>query len=272
MRISKKLPLAAAVFAFVAISAATTISLVLEARSLDSQVYQRLEAAADGRRNEARVYLDAVRLDLAATAGNVTTQQALVGFQTTWKFLGDDPVAEAQQRYIDANPNPEGKKYLLDTAKKDNFDRTHKQYNEFFREHLLARGYYDIFIIDPDGNIVYTVMKERDYATNLKSGPYKSTGLGQVFSKALASTARGEIFIRNSNPMVRQAATPRFSWQRRSPSVTGRRASLPISCRTTGSTRSFPTPADWARPGRRCWSAPRARSSMTARAHQRMMR
>ncbi|SMD16782.1 methyl-accepting chemotaxis protein [Rhizobium sp. RU36D] len=195
MRISKKLPLAAAVFAFVAISAATTVSLLFEARSLDSQVYQRLEAAADGRRNEARVYLDAVRLDLTATASNVTTQQALVGFQSTWKFLGDDPVAEAQGRYIDGNPNPDGQKYLLDTAKKDNFDRTHKQYNEFFREHLLARGYYDIFIIDPDGNIVYTVMKERDYATNLASGPYKATGLGQVFSKALASTKGGEIFI-----------------------------------------------------------------------------
>ena len=187
MRISRKLPLAAAVFTIVAISASVALTLFLEGRALRQQVYQKLEATADGRRNEAKGYLESVRLDIAAIASNVTTQQALYGFTGAWKFLGEDPAAELHRRYIDENPNPVGEKYKLDSAKKDAFDRAHKQYQAYYLNHLQAQGYDDILMIDLDGNVVHSVQKEKDYGTNLTKGPYKDSGLADVFAKVIAA-------------------------------------------------------------------------------------
>lgn len=62
----------------------------------------------------------------------------------------------------------------------------HNQYHGFFRAFLQEFGYYDIFIADPKtGNIVYSVFKELDYATNLVSGPYAKTGIAEAYRKAL---------------------------------------------------------------------------------------
>lgn len=187
MRISTKLPLAATLFALVILSASVAIGLVQQNRILDEQVYQKLEATADGRRNEARRFLEAIRLDARGAAADMMTQQSLFGITGAWAKLGDDPVAELHKRYIDENPNPAGEKYKLDSAKKDSYDRAHRQGHATFLKHLQAQGYYDIFLIDAEGNIVYTVKKERDFGTNLLSGPYKDTGLAQVFKKAIAS-------------------------------------------------------------------------------------
>ncbi len=187
MRISRKLPVAAALFTLVSLSASMAINLYLEHRTLTAQVYQKLEATADGRRNEARGYLDGVRLDLSAISTSFTTQQSLFAFSGGMNFLGDDPAKELQTRYIDENPNPAGEKYKLDTAKKDAYDRAHKQYHPAFLKHLQGQGYYDLFLINPAGTIVYSVMKERDFGTNLLTGPYKDTGLATVFQKALKS-------------------------------------------------------------------------------------
>ena len=46
MRISRKLPLAAALFALVSLSASMAINFYLESRILTDQVYQKLEATA----------------------------------------------------------------------------------------------------------------------------------------------------------------------------------------------------------------------------------
>ncbi|MBF0284196.1 MAG: methyl-accepting chemotaxis protein [Magnetococcales bacterium] len=50
-------------------------------------------------------------------------------------------------------------------------------------------GYYDLFIIDPDGNVAYTFAKESDLGQNLVKGDLKTSGLGKVFQKAANGTS-----------------------------------------------------------------------------------
>ncbi|MDQ6977477.1 MAG: hypothetical protein Q9M75_05135, partial [Ghiorsea sp.] len=57
-------------------------------------------------------------------------------------------------------------------------------YGRFFEHYLSSWGYYDLFLIDTQGTIVYSVKHESDFATNLVHGPYKDTGLGFVFKQA----------------------------------------------------------------------------------------
>lgn len=185
MRLATKLPTAAAVLTFLAIASTSVVGLLVQSQSLTTEVQQKLAATADGRRNEARQYINSMKLDLTALASSVTTSQAVFGFTGAWSFLGDDPAAELQKRYIKDNPNPVGEKFKLDTAKKDNYDRAHANYHPIFRSHLQALGYYDIFVFDLQGNVVYTVFKELDFGTNVINGPWKDTGLSEVFKKAV---------------------------------------------------------------------------------------
>lgn len=48
-------------------------------------------------------------------------------------------------------------------------------------------GFYDLFIISDDGTVLYTVAKESDFGTNLRTGPFHDSGLAQLFNKALGS-------------------------------------------------------------------------------------
>ncbi len=52
----------------------------------------------------------------------------------------------------------------------------------------LAKHYdyvYDLFLIDLEGNILYTVKKESDLGTNLLNGPYSKTRFAQAYRRSL---------------------------------------------------------------------------------------
>ncbi|MCV2884736.1 methyl-accepting chemotaxis protein [Aestuariibacter sp. AA17] len=51
---------------------------------------------------------------------------------------------------------------------------------DFLTVYNRQNGYYDTFLIAPDGYIYYTVTKEADYQTNLLTGKYKDSNLGDL--------------------------------------------------------------------------------------------
>jgi methyl-accepting chemotaxis protein len=94
--------------------------------------------------------------------------------------------AALQSTFIVANPNPLGQKQnLADSQNSTKYDAAHKLNHPFFKRVLESYGYYDIFLIDSEsGDIVYSVFKEVDFATNLKSGPFANSSLGAAFRQA----------------------------------------------------------------------------------------
>ncbi|MGM0370629.1 MAG: methyl-accepting chemotaxis protein, partial [Bacillota bacterium] len=49
-------------------------------------------------------------------------------------------------------------------------------------------GWYDVFLIDTDGDVIYSEAKESDYGTNLRTGQYSDSGLAKAYSKAKNNT------------------------------------------------------------------------------------
>jgi class 3 adenylate cyclase len=89
-----------------------------------------------------------------------------------------------QYHYIAANPNPVGKKHLLNAASDgSDYSRIHARYHPIFRNIIEKFGYYDMFLIDPQGTIVYTVYKETDFTSSLTTGPYNETNLAQLVAR-----------------------------------------------------------------------------------------
>jgi methyl-accepting chemotaxis protein len=104
-------------------------------------------------------------------------------------LLGSTAIA-LQSSFISNNSNPLGSKQKLDTSGfNTKYDTFHKATHPYLRDILEQYGFYDIFLIDSEsGDVVYTVFKEVDFATNLVNGPYSRTNLGEVFRRANAAS------------------------------------------------------------------------------------
>ncbi|MDJ0738336.1 MAG: methyl-accepting chemotaxis protein [Gammaproteobacteria bacterium] len=112
------------------------------------------------------------------------------------------PAVALQQRYIAANPHPLGSKDDM-TALDDDSDyaRLHAFFHKTFRELQRRFGYYDIFLVDgASGHVVYSVFKEIDFATSLKSGPFANSGLARAFDAAMAIDRPGQTSITDYAP------------------------------------------------------------------------
>ncbi|MBA4038874.1 MAG: hypothetical protein C0468_00830 [Planctomyces sp.] len=114
-----------------------------------------------------------------------------VAYRGVSAYTPADPAGAALQGlYIAGNPNPPGEKHKLDTSGKGiGYDDAHARYHPEFRAFLEAFELYDIFLMDTEGNTVYTVFKEADFATNMLAGPYAQTGLAQAYRAAMKSEA-----------------------------------------------------------------------------------
>jgi len=119
---------------------------------------------------------------------------ALTEFKQAWDaFRPTDAerLLSLQVAYITLNPHPAGSKDILDVAPGDEvYHAVHLKYHPTYRAILYDKNYYDIFMLDTEGNCIYSVYKELDYATNfLPNGPgeWKDSGLGEAFVAAMGN-------------------------------------------------------------------------------------
>ncbi len=58
------------------------------------------------------------------------------------------------------------------------------RYRPFLAEYRRSTGYDDLFLISHAGDIVFSVSREEDFGTNLRSGIYRESTLASVFDRA----------------------------------------------------------------------------------------
>jgi len=116
---------------------------------------------------------------------------------SSWLSKLDDDSIALQYKFIQTNPNPLGSKDKLnDLGDASNYNEAHKKFHPVLRDYLQEFGYYDIFLVDSkSGDIVYSVFKELDYTTSLKTGPYANTGIGKVFREANQASSANFVAI-----------------------------------------------------------------------------
>jgi methyl-accepting chemotaxis protein len=99
----------------------------------------------------------------------------------------DENATILQNLYLATNKNPIGSKDRLDDADdSSNYSKTHATFHPILRSMQQKFGLYDLFLVDArSGNIVYSVFKEIDFATSLRTGSFASTSIGTAFSEAV---------------------------------------------------------------------------------------
>ena len=105
-----------------------------------------------------------------------------------------------QYAYISDNPAVLGEKDTMIMANIENaYTLGHAKFHSEFNHYLKTFDYYDIFIVDLRGYIVYSVFKELDFATSLIDGPYANSGIGDAYRLALNANA-DDVFITDFLP------------------------------------------------------------------------
>jgi methyl-accepting chemotaxis protein len=194
-KISRKI-LALMITASVLGSAITGALIVTQAKEhLMVSLTQKMEALRDAKKGEVEAYFNTIKDNLAITAHNEETIRTIKEFQSAWFELGleGNPKQTLHKLYIDSNPNPVGKKDMLDDARDGSrYSEFHAKHHPWFHELQQKNGYYDVFLFDLDGNVIYSVFKELDFASNVLNGEYKDTDLGNAFRAAATESAGKE--------------------------------------------------------------------------------
>lgn len=113
---------------------------------------------------------------------DASLRDSVVAILQGWRALGTGADNVLRQHYVENNPYPIGERYKLDTAKDGSkYSLIHTAIQKRTQAFIKYRHYYDVFIIDPKGNVVYTYAKEDDYATNLNHNAWRDTGLARVY-------------------------------------------------------------------------------------------
>jgi methyl-accepting chemotaxis protein len=120
-----------------------------------------------------------------------------IRLDTSQLLRGGANLVSLQHAYIAANPSPLGEKQRLDAG--DNgtqYDLVHEVYHPVIRSYLEKFGYADILLVDSkSGEVVYSAVKQLDYATSLLDGPYAGSGSGKVFAEANAAKTADSVVI-----------------------------------------------------------------------------
>lgn len=211
LRLSKKLP-AALLGAAAVVGLSIGLSSYLTARSSMTEVAQmHLAAAAEVSRDNFAAYMQGIESGISLMAENPVTLSAIRDFQTAWESLAD-PTSALQQTYIAENPNPAGEKHLLDSVGDGSaYDMAHAAYHDWFRTIQQEGGYYDVFLFDAAGNLIYSVFKESDFATNFAAnggGQWRNSGLGDAYREAVAMPAGGSVAFADFSPYGPSADAP----------------------------------------------------------------
>lgn len=100
-----------------------------------------------------------------------------------------------QTRYIVDNHFPPDRRQLLDrTEDESSYNDAHAIFHPLLRQFTNTLGFYDLLIINPEnGQMIYSVMKEPDFGTDLFRGAYRNSNLTTAVTNCLASSANAVV-------------------------------------------------------------------------------
>ncbi|WP_291730204.1 methyl-accepting chemotaxis protein [Leisingera sp. F5] len=205
LKLAHKLPLFIVGFGVLVTAILVTISTISFQNSAEKNAEDQFRSMVADRKYSVQTLLDGIHADVQTLAAVPSTATAIEWLTMTWNDLDGNPGEVLRQAYIDDNPNPLGQKHLLARAKGDSpYHMHHESFHPAYKTLIESKGYYDAFLINLAGDIVYSVFKESDFGTNMMTGPYNDSGLAKVYRSALEGS-RGEVFFADLEPYAPSA-------------------------------------------------------------------
>ena len=196
VRLSKKIPLAIAMASVITGGMAAYFSIDSASSALQTAEQHKFQALVSSKKTILGNYLKSVQEDLVTLSTSDEVLMALAEYNTAWSAIEGDKKETLHKHYITDNANPAGQKNALNYAEDgSSYSAVHKKFHPWFNAFLTKKEFYDIFIINKNGDVVYTVFKGLDFATNVLEGEWKDTDIGNAFRTAIVGKAGQAYFF-----------------------------------------------------------------------------
>lgn len=150
------------------------------------EISARLQLLNELRQGALQLYFGTAEAELRVWGSSPLILEAQSALTQEWSTGDSDALAEDIRRaYIEQNPHDTGKYSELFKADDSAYSIIHASLHDTARRFVTERGYYDFFLVGNDGYVYYSVEKEDDFATNLLNGPWRDSGLGKIYRRAL---------------------------------------------------------------------------------------
>jgi methyl-accepting chemotaxis protein len=160
------------------------------------QLFQTIGVALESELNSWKKENSALLRGLASSPAAAKALQEL----TEGIHTNPGGVEAVRRAYVDDNPRPAGDRQTYDRAPgTDAYHTSHAWANPWFRGVAARDDFYDVFLIDTDGDVNYTLAKEADFLGNIREGVLAGSPLAKVAEMALAGKA-GDTFLSDMEP------------------------------------------------------------------------
>jgi methyl-accepting chemotaxis protein len=143
--------------------------------ALQADALNKLEAVRTLKSAQLTAFFAEREANVKLNSQTKETLDALIGFTDGFNQAGANTV---RSLYL-------GKPDSLDAGDNSAYSLAHRQFSPYLESLHSVFGFYDVFIVNRNGQVVYSYAKEDDFGTNLTSGEYKDTKLAEVFKAAL---------------------------------------------------------------------------------------
>ncbi|NEQ98014.1 MAG: hypothetical protein F6K30_15065 [Cyanothece sp. SIO2G6] len=224
------------------------LSLLEFQRAFRQQVFENLTSVRVSKAKQLETYLDDVRGHVATLSENQMVVDTMVTLNSNYRDLQNQAIADdwieaiedyyAEQflpplsdrssgTYIVANYRPvtQAGQYLQyryivqnsianleeisDANDGSQYSRTHSTYHQRLRTITTEFNYGDLYLINFDtGEVVYSVYKRPDFATNLDRGPHRRSNLATVVNAVRADPGRGFVKVVDYDPYIPSQLDP----------------------------------------------------------------
>lgn len=196
MQIAARLSLAIIGCSLVAAATVGVSSYYMASQELRDAAGAELVALRESRHATLTQYLASIEQDLRVVASSREVKDAIRDFTTVYNQIGP-PGQRVLKQIYDLSDTTDVWMAAPNSQWPDisAYSATHERYHKWFELIREARGYYDVFLVNRNGDIVFSVKKEPDFATNLLTGIWNKTDLSLVIRGALnANPSRNQMF------------------------------------------------------------------------------
>ena len=158
--LSAKILLAFLVATALPLLVSSYISFSTSQKGLEYEIAQRLISVADHKVNIIEAVADSNKTEIEAISKTSNVQDAMIALSKVYRAEG---------------------------PQSDQYQQEEKKHRPFLRRFQEGFDYYNLFLISPDLDIVFSVNHESDFGTSLKSGPYRNTSLANVTRASIAN-------------------------------------------------------------------------------------
>ncbi|MAM60657.1 methyl-accepting chemotaxis protein [Maritimibacter sp. UBA3975] len=190
LSISKKMPIIMVLLVVLSASVSGVLSATKQRKALLDSAQEQLASVVDTRAQLMAQVTQAAAMNLDALVDRPTTIAQVGALLNGVAMLGEEAPERLTEAFVTANPHPaEARAELVEPAAAGlwAYGGAHKVFHPQVRAFAGHYGYLDVYVITPEGQVIYSMNKGPAFTENLATGPFADEVLGRTFAAALAN-------------------------------------------------------------------------------------